>query len=99
MPGKFLRFRDAVDSYTHTHGAESEGYNDEHFSLSGDIPYSEKTDKPVGLVTPGGSVRIYDPNTDIEIKIDAPNVPSDLNSGNDRVTNVDPSSGEDSPHR
>jgi len=97
-PKRFLR-RDEVDSYTHTHGAESEGYDDERFSFFGDISFAESEGKPLGLVTPGGSVQVYDPENDSTTIIDAPNVPSDPKSGSDRVTTVHPSTGEDSPYR
>ncbi|MDX2227876.1 MAG: RHS repeat-associated core domain-containing protein [Verrucomicrobiae bacterium] len=60
----------SYNSNIHSHGAPSEGYNDEEFSGSPDDPCDRSTDKAVSdtrgssgyLVTPSGKVKKYTPN-------------------------------------
>jgi hypothetical protein len=87
--------------YVHSHGDESPGYDDENFSgtpgsdASGDIGLAERTGREMYVVTPGGQVKKYDPDTDSTSILPVDNsIPSTPDAGTDRVTSTDASAGD-----
>lgn len=82
----------------HTHGNSDPDYDGENFSNT-DKQTAKDYNIQVSVVTPGGSLGVYCPAIDEEIwSRKNPPIPSDPDSGNDRVTKVDPKSGNMDPY-
>ena len=71
----------------HTHSAYSSVYNSNEFSTT-DKNTAKEFGKPFYVATPNGTLKVYDPNEDLE-RIVNTNMPSDPNDP-ERKNNIDP---------
>ena len=89
---------DDIVALVHSHGSTT-SHDNENLSKD-DISTADNYQIPVYVVTPGGKIQKYDPKGE-RTRINAPTVnpaiPSDPKAGNDRLTEVDPSTGVDNP--
>ena len=89
---------DDVVALVHSHGSTT-SHDNENLSKD-DISTANNYQIPVYVVTPGGKIQKYDPKgqrTRINAPTVNPAIPSDPKAGNDRLTEVDPSTGVDNP--
>ena len=83
---------DDVVALVHSHGSTT-SHDNENLSKD-DISTADDHQMPVYVVTPGGKIQKYDPKgqrTRINAPTVNPAIPSDPKAGNDRLTEVDPS--------